>query len=321
MKDTTELFYNELREKVSKEPWRFYHGMDHVNNILSVSDHNTLLRMFAIFHDWVYEINPSYSGKNEYRSAETAVEKVLLANYSSQFAADLYRLIITSEHKYSHYTDIPSKDWDILKYDLNVFLDPYCDVASTELKVFKEYQQFDFSAYKKGRLEVLLQFGDKLDGLSNNISERISFINHFSPKIGVFAGSFNPLHVGHINILEKAEKMFDKVVVAVGKNTEKANNGDIQMVKNDLKYREVVEYDGLLVTFINQLNYPVTLVRGLRNGNDVPYELNLANALRDINGGVPLNIAYIACDREYEYISSSLVRELDKFGLNMYRHE
>jgi pantetheine-phosphate adenylyltransferase len=321
MENTTKLFYNELRDKVAQEPWRFYHGMDHVNDILSVSDTNTLSHLFAIFHDWVYETNPSYSGKNECRSAETAAEKVLLANYPSVFAADLYRLIIASEHIYSHYTDVPSKDWDIIKYDLNVFLDPYCDVASTELKVFKEYQQFDFSAYRKGRLEVLLKFKDKLKGLPNNIDHRINFMNHFVPKIGVFAGSFNPLHVGHINILEKAEKMFDKVIVAVGKNTEKANNGDVTQVKNDLVYREVVEYSGLLVTFINQLNYPVTLVRGLRNGNDVPYELNLANALRDINGGVPLNITYIACDREYEYISSSLVRELDKFGLNMYRNE
>lgn len=135
-------------------------------------------------------------------------------------------------------------------------------------------------------------------------------------KVGIFAGSFNPFHVGHKNILEKAERVFDKVIIAIGFNKDKPETGQYQQIKSILPDHDIEQYGGLLTDYINSKPYPVTLIRGLRNGDDLNYELNLANVLRDVNGGIPLDIAYFTCDREYSHVSSSVVRQLRHFNLN-----
>jgi len=79
---------------------------------------------------------------------------------------------------------------------------------------------------------------------------------------------------------------------------------------------ETMTYDGLLIDFLNEFQDEVTLIRGIRSGDDVAYESNLANVLRDLNANVPVNIHYIMCDREYAHISSSVVRGLKEHGVH-----
>ena len=71
-------------------------------------------------------------------------------------------------------------------------------------------------------------------------------------KIGFYAGSFNPFHIGHYNILSKAEEIFDKVIIGVGVNYEKRKNK-----KHDLpdiiKDREIIEYDGLITDVLKNI--------------------------------------------------------------------
>ena len=87
-------------------------------------------------------------------------------------------------------------------------------------------------------------------------------------KIGVYAGSFNPFHKGHYNILCKAEKIFDKVIIARGINPEK-NNVLVPLPKI-LDDRPVLSYNGLLTDFMTSLEEEnVTLIRGLRNSVDL----------------------------------------------------
>lgn len=130
-------------------------------------------------------------------------------------------------------------------------------------------------------------------------------------KVGVYAGSFNPFHKGHYNILEKAERVFDRVIIARGINPEK--NNEIVPMPSILMDRAVMHYNGLLTDFIKSLPYEnVTLIRGLRNSVDLQYELNQYRYFQDLMPEI--QVVSIFCDKEYEHISSSGIRALSTFG-------
>jgi pantetheine-phosphate adenylyltransferase len=111
--------------------------------------------------------------------------------------------------------------------------------------------------------------------------------------------------------LQKAEQIFDKVIIARGINAEKAP------VTHDLpaalSYRQIENYSGLLTDFVNNLSYPATIIRGLRNSTDLQYELNQYRYLQDLSSK-SLNIISIFCDREFEHISSTGIRNLEQYG-------
>jgi pantetheine-phosphate adenylyltransferase len=133
-------------------------------------------------------------------------------------------------------------------------------------------------------------------------------------KIAIYPGSFNPFHKGHYNILLKAEKIFDKVIIARGINPEKGPS-EWKMPKI-LENRTLVLYSGLLTECIesiaeHEVEIP-TVIRGLRNSVDLQYEMNQYRYLQDLMPEIQL--VSIFCDKEYEHISSSGIRLLSKYG-------
>jgi pantetheine-phosphate adenylyltransferase len=143
-------------------------------------------------------------------------------------------------------------------------------------------------------------------------------------RLGVYPGSFNPFHRGHYNILQKAEKIFDKVIIARGFNPEK-NNALLPMPKLIMDNYIVRDYNCLLTEFIKEsqiVYFPekeevfhyenVTVIRGLRNSVDLQYEMNQYRYLQDLMPDIQL--ISIFCDKEYEHISSSGIRTLLKYG-------
>jgi pantetheine-phosphate adenylyltransferase len=148
-----------------------------------------------------------------------------------------------------------------------------------------------------------------LQSLSQS-SEIIEYLQQFKPSIGIYAGSFSPFHLGHLNIVQKASAIFDKVIIARGSNPEK----DMHLTEWNseiLRTYEVAEFSGLLTNFIDLHSQyaEVTLVKGLRNGDDLDYEVN---QLRFMETMYPqLKVVFIQCDKEYEHISSTALRNLE----------
>jgi pantetheine-phosphate adenylyltransferase len=133
--------------------------------------------------------------------------------------------------------------------------------------------------------------------------------------VGLYAGSFNPFHKGHYDILGKAMDIFDEVIVGVGVNSQKDCKGQNIIIANELRLKLpnniVMPYRTLLTDFITLLEKEygsVVLVRGLRNATDLAYEQNLYSFLKDIKPDI--RIVSLFCDVEYLHYSSSGIKSL-----------
>jgi pantetheine-phosphate adenylyltransferase len=137
-------------------------------------------------------------------------------------------------------------------------------------------------------------------------------------KRAIYPGSFNPWHEGHEDILSKALKVFDQVIIAVGVNPDKGQIAD-EAIKSIPSYFEddprvaVIKFDGLLVDFVAKMNGNA-VIRGLRNGNDFEFEKTQQYWNEDLKLGVP--IVYFISDRKLVHISSSGIRAVARAKAN-----
>jgi len=142
-------------------------------------------------------------------------------------------------------------------------------------------------------------------------------------RIGVYAGSFNPFHVGHADVLHQALEVFDEVIIAVGRNPEKDREVKEQFPtgSNVLGNAKVVNYSGLLSDFLNSLDFysedKVFLIRGLRNGDDLQYEQNQIQFLKEMFPS--LRTTFFICNKKFEHVSSSALRSLKTFSEKEYQ--
>ncbi len=137
-------------------------------------------------------------------------------------------------------------------------------------------------------------------------------------KIAVFPGSFDPITVGHVQILKRALPLFDKIIIAVGVNSQKKYlytlnqrlEGIDRVFKNEPKV-EVDKHEGLTAHYCIKKNARY-LLRGLRNASDFDYEKQLSQMNQIIGDGV--ETVFLISQPEYSHISSTLVREVIKGG-------
>ena len=137
-------------------------------------------------------------------------------------------------------------------------------------------------------------------------------------RIAVYAGSFDPIHNGHVDIVERCQTIFDEVVVAVLSNQEKkalfSVDERVAMIRDlESEHREVrVEsFSGLLVDFMDQVEAR-TIVRGLRAVSDFEYEFQMALMNRRLNPGV--ETVFMMPKEDFSYLSSRLVKEVFFLG-------
>jgi pantetheine-phosphate adenylyltransferase len=134
----------------------------------------------------------------------------------------------------------------------------------------------------------------------------------------VYPGTFDPITNGHTDLVERASRLFDKVIVAVAVNTDKATAFPIETrvtlareVLTHVGNVEVCSFDNLLVDFVRQKSASVIL-RGLRAVSDFEYEFQLAGMNRHLAPDV--ETLFLTPAEQYAYISSSLVREISSLG-------
>ena len=134
-------------------------------------------------------------------------------------------------------------------------------------------------------------------------------------KKAIFPGSFDPITIGHIEIVEKSLKIFDEIIIAIGTNPEKNYmftesqrlNFIIKYFKNK-KNVKVVAYDGLTFELCKKLDVKF-IVRGVRNILDFEYEKNMAEFNRNLG---QIETIIITSSNKNSHISSSFVKELIK---------
>lgn len=132
-------------------------------------------------------------------------------------------------------------------------------------------------------------------------------------KKAVFPGSFDPLTLGHCDIINKSLDLFDEIVLAIGVNSTKENMFSVDQRKkfiNDEFINEekikILTYDGLTVDFCKSINADF-IVRGLRNPADFEFEKTIAQTNKKLTG---IETVFFLTSPETAYISSSIVREI-----------
>lgn len=137
-------------------------------------------------------------------------------------------------------------------------------------------------------------------------------------RIGLFTGSFDPVTKGHLDLIERASKLFDTLYVGIFYNINKQELFNIEqkerMVRKTVEHlanvRFVTSHDELAVDVAKRLGV-TTFVRGLRNGADIDYEANMQFYNNHL--APELETIYLVSKTQYQYLTSSRIRELLAF--------
>ncbi len=140
-------------------------------------------------------------------------------------------------------------------------------------------------------------------------------------NIAIYPGSFDPITNGHLDIITRGAKIYDKLIVAVLVNVDKnclfSIEERVELIKRvtkDIKNVEVLSFDGLLVDFAKLHNSKVIL-KGLRTMSDFEYEFQMA--LMNSKLDSEIETVFMMTSSAYSYVSSSSVKQVAKFGGNI----
>ncbi len=138
------------------------------------------------------------------------------------------------------------------------------------------------------------------------------------PTLAVYPGSFDPLTNGHVDIITRGARLFDRIVVAIAKNAEKSplftmaeRMEIVRTVFAHLPSVEVDTFEGLLVDYAER-RHAQAIVRGLRAVSDFEYEFQMALMNRRLNGKI--ETVFMMPAEQYSYISSRLIKEVFALG-------
>ena len=135
-----------------------------------------------------------------------------------------------------------------------------------------------------------------------------------SPRVAVYTGSFDPVTLGHLNVIKRARRLVDRLVVGVGVNSAKrpmfSSEQRVAMIAEATREHANVEvraFHGLAVSFVRECDASV-MIRGVRSLTDVEHEFTMTLANRRLDPGI--ETVWITADEEYSHVSSSLIRQI-----------
>ena len=130
-------------------------------------------------------------------------------------------------------------------------------------------------------------------------------------KVAVYPGSFDPTTNGHLDIINRASRLCDKLIVGVLDNKSKVPLFTVEEITKDFANVEIKAFSGLLVDFARANNSNI-VIRGLRGVTDFSYEFQMALTNRALDSD--LETLFISADTQYLFFSSSQVKEIASFG-------
>jgi pantetheine-phosphate adenylyltransferase len=139
-----------------------------------------------------------------------------------------------------------------------------------------------------------------------------------SPRIAVYTGTFDPVHLGHVDAIQRGSRLYDRLLVGVGINPDKQTLFDIdervellRAVTAGFGNVEVRKFEGLAVRFVRGVGAGLML-RGLRTLSDMEYEFTMS--LMNLQLDPEIETVFLMAKEEYSHVSSSLLRQIAKLG-------
>lgn len=137
-------------------------------------------------------------------------------------------------------------------------------------------------------------------------------------RLAVYPGTFDPITNGHLDLVERGLRVFDKIIIAVAPSFKKQSlfnfNERMGFIRESIKSCKNVEveaFDGLLVDYVRKKN-GVAIIRGLRAVSDFEYELQMALMNRRLN--MTIETVFMMPSEEFSFLTSTIVKEVASFG-------
>jgi pantetheine-phosphate adenylyltransferase len=139
-----------------------------------------------------------------------------------------------------------------------------------------------------------------------------------SPRVAVYTGTFDPVHLGHVDVIQRGSRLFDRLIVGVGINPDKATmftlNERVDLIRTvaaGIDNVEVQAFPGLAVQFVRQVGARIML-RGLRTLSDMEYEFTMS--LMNLHLDPEIETVFVMAKEEFSHVSSSLLRQIAVLG-------
>lgn len=287
-------------------------------------DHRSL-QLAACYHDVVHQ--PT-ARDNEERSATVFIDHVD-GFYEPRMIREIANMIRETAGGTKPTSQLSTllreADVDIL---LNGSLSEMLDYSRD---IYHEYQQYEYAVFVNEHMRVLREIlteAGRTDRLPQ-LDVYESVIRNKKLRVGIYAGSYNPWHKGHADVLAQAMLVFDKVVIARGVNPAKSNQIASNLVLNPVKingapgHLETKEFAGplwkLYKHYAAQPNYDVAVIRGIRGAADFESEIKQRTFVRDA-AGADIPYVFFAAKPELAHISSSAIKAMAALGADVSRY-
>jgi phosphopantetheine adenylyltransferase/predicted metal-dependent HD superfamily phosphohydrolase len=294
------------------ERHRFWHGPAHLRELLAgitastSGEERDVLVVAAIYHDAIYDPR---AADNEEASAILLQRDA--ADASHPAIRQAVEIIVESNWSEPPVSRLGRRFFELDARQLSDEC-PLAERLAYERAIFREYQWVPWRTYATNARNSCAS-GEKVSRASP-WRRGVSRAPRRSPAADRgLSRQLRSLSHRHLSILRQAEQSFDKVIVALGLNRRR-RRGSVEerhaRVADQLRFHEVAAFSGLLSQYLDSLDVPATVLRGVRDGTDLEAELRYARFLNELRPGT--SVVWIGCEPELQHISSSAVRELGR---------